>query len=201
MKATPDQIICYFLKNQPDLAEEALIEGDTIWCRGTESLKPGIIQKTLKALALINREFNYDYVIRTNLSSFYVFPRLLSFCRTLPKRGCYTGVPVGADAVSGAGMILSADLIAPLLSPKFEHLWEEDALDDTLVGLAMLQMKIPRRSAPRVDALSISEWAQMKESLPEEAFHFRFKNRENNRTTDELQIYQEAVKLFYPKAI
>lgn len=40
----------------------------------TESLIPGILQKTVSAFEHVLKTEDFDFVLRTNLSSFYVFP-------------------------------------------------------------------------------------------------------------------------------
>lgn len=46
---------------------------------------PGILNKTVKGLEFLQPCFSdFDYILRTNLSSFYVFPKLLNFLHQAP---------------------------------------------------------------------------------------------------------------------
>lgn len=80
-----DNIEAYFIRGNPDLEKTELVE-DTIWSKTEESLRPGIINKTLLSLEYLQDRINsFDYVLRTNLSSFYIFDRLLKILETKPK--------------------------------------------------------------------------------------------------------------------
>ena len=49
---------------------------DCIYCKYVESLEPGIFLKTMAAIRYCETNFSYDYLLRTNLSSFWNFPCL-----------------------------------------------------------------------------------------------------------------------------
>ncbi len=86
MHLNPKHVEAYFIKADPTLSTPFAIKEDIIWARGAENVRPGVLNKTLLAFeALLPRLHEFDYVIRTNLSSFYVFPRLFTFLETLPK--------------------------------------------------------------------------------------------------------------------
>lgn len=63
----------YFCTFSPNIEEEwSLEDNDTITFKGEESFIPGILNKTIKALEICDRE-DYDYVVRTNISSIINF--------------------------------------------------------------------------------------------------------------------------------
>jgi hypothetical protein len=71
--------------------------------------------------AMLPQLDEFDYIIRTNLSSFYVFSRLFKFLTTLPTEKCYCGVQGQEDNwtfASGSGFILSPDLVKLLVQHK-----------------------------------------------------------------------------------
>jgi hypothetical protein len=99
------------------------IKDDVFYVKGYESLQEGVLYKSLIAIQILHSD--YDYILRTNMSSFYIFEKLLPIINSLPKIKCYAGVPLTYDNlkdtigiinyVSGAGFIISND-IAKLIS-------------------------------------------------------------------------------------
>lgn len=77
---THPHIDCFFLESHK---EKQCIEDDIIYARCEDSLKHGVLVKTLTALGLVKGR--YDYYIRTNLSTFVILDRLYDVVCTLPK--------------------------------------------------------------------------------------------------------------------
>ena len=102
----------YFLRSDPSLATDRVIEGRCLTIRGPER-GDTILNKTLRAVEALLTD--HDYVIRTNISSLYDFPLLQ--CQALPKEGFYAGHVMNNRFVSGSGMILSRDVARKLLLP------------------------------------------------------------------------------------
>jgi len=73
-----DNIDFYFLYNDPCIGKEYIITGNDIFFQEKETFIPGIFNKTISALKVCNYT-NYDYIIRTNLSTFFYMPQLLKF--------------------------------------------------------------------------------------------------------------------------
>ena len=67
-------------------AKRAKREGNNIIVNCHESLIPGILIKTIKALEFIETNYSYDYLLRSNLSSFFRFDRLLQHVKALNNR-------------------------------------------------------------------------------------------------------------------
>lgn len=55
----------YFLCFDPELPAEFRVDGDLLWIRGSESLVPGILQKTIDGILRFDLN-GYDYVVRSN---------------------------------------------------------------------------------------------------------------------------------------
>jgi len=72
-------IKCFFVFSDPSISCDLFISNDTIIYKGEENLKPGIFLKTMAALQYCEKKYTYDYILRTNLSSFFYIPRLLRF--------------------------------------------------------------------------------------------------------------------------
>lgn len=89
---------------------------------------PGIITKTLCAMEQIDKEYDYDFIIRTNLSTFWDLPRLAKRLDTLPKTNCLAGTPVlfkdpegnEYNYVAGFDLVMSRDIVKALVEHKQE---------------------------------------------------------------------------------
>ncbi len=216
MHTDKEHIEAYFLKGDPMLTTDYAIIGDTIYTNVQDSYKPGIIEKTVRSLQCIKQEAKqYDYILRTNLSSFYVFDRLLEFANTLPKTHCYAAralFPYYADVPleylhipfgSGTGFILSSDLVDMMLEHKEELLQRSAEIpDDVLVGAFLHKRGVPIIATQWYPFATRQEWENQKNALAKNAFHFRAKSHYAYRQltdeyADELAILSELVEKFY----
>ncbi|MFI5343818.1 MAG: hypothetical protein ACHQUC_06320 [Chlamydiales bacterium] len=211
MHLDKEHVEAYFLKANPDLASTSEISGDIIWAKTPLGLYPGIIQTTLLSMeTMLPRLKEFDYVVRTNLSSFYVFSRLFTFLDTLPKTKCYSAHIDGDPRFfvttwgCGAGIILSPDLVEMLVSNKPALLnsnYINLANDDLIIAEFFRNRQIKLLSAPRTDILIKEIWEQRKDMIPSDAFHFRVKNPHVDlRLTDDIYVHKELLKMFYPQA-
>lgn len=202
-----EHVEAYFIKADPNLTSAYKIENNTIWIKGEETYIPGLGDKTVLAMeAMMPRMKEFDFVVRTNLSSFYVFPRLLEFVKTLPKTRCYHAcenkiiqsdgkpyIPFG----SGAGLIFSPDM-AELMVKNKQELLGSTLVDDVLFGWFFHNKKIPLIVATRMDILDMPTWLTWKNYVPNNQYHFRLKNNsEHRRLTHEVQIHREMANMFY----
>ena len=165
MKSHPD-IECYFIEFNPAVLSP-LLTSNTLFLRGRETYL-GILDKTFRALDYFTRRKHYDYVIRTNLSSVWIFPKLMRFLETVPRAGLYGGCIGNNQAwpyISGAGITLSWDVVQLLLRNR--HLaYVNKYIDDVDIGLACAQLGIPTTPIPRVDI-------QSEEDISKEGFQYR----------------------------
>lgn len=83
-----------------------------------ENLKPGILIKTIKAFKYIKKNFTYNYVIRTNISTFWNFKLLLSKINKYPKEKCLAGHISPRKFLFGTGIVLSKDLVDIIINDK-----------------------------------------------------------------------------------
>jgi len=63
----------FFVFADPNLTEDIVCENDCITYKCEESLEPGIFLKTMAAIQYCEKHFTYDFILRTNLSSFWNF--------------------------------------------------------------------------------------------------------------------------------
>jgi hypothetical protein len=98
----------FYIQFKNDIENDIYLEHDLIF-QGTESFVPGIYIKSVKALQYINQNFNYDFVIRTNLSSFWHMNNLFELLNSVPIHG-YAGGYGHQGFLSGTGIIMSKDV-------------------------------------------------------------------------------------------
>lgn len=206
MHSDPEHVEAYFLKSDPNLPSEYEIREDTIWVRQYETWIPGILNKTVIGMeALLPRLDEFDYVVRTNLSSFYIYPRLLDYLETLPREKCYCGMPydyAGYLFVQGAGIILSTDLVRQIVENKY-HLLNQSTIDDALLGIFLFHRGIGMMhvNPHRLDIPSLDHWESIKNHFPENVFHIRTKNEYGRRIPDEPYVQDQLIKIFYKDCV
>ncbi len=207
MHLDPKHIEAYFIKADPNLSVPYEIRGDEIWSKTSEDVMPGILNKTLLSLeCLSSRLHEFDYVLRTNLSAFFIFPRLLQSLQNLPRERCYFGTSVCGDTPvgSGAGYIISSD-VAKLLETNKSKLFNVIDHDDMVVGNFLIQNNIRLIFAPRVTLQNVAEWESCKQTIPSDIFQIRFKNVVDSlRLTekvyqDDLYVHYDMLNMFYGK--
>ena len=202
MHSDPAHIEAYFIKGNPLQERVCELQGDVLWSKSIESICPGILHKTVLSMEYFApRLQDFDYVLRTNLSSFYVFPELIKFLRTLPCRSCYCGalnMAYGLTFASGAGFILSIDLVRLLIENQKELFEIPIFYDDLAFGIFFDRYGMDPIEAPRVDFESLNEWLDRKDLISEDHFHIRVKNSDPNRRVEEdLPIHRELLKRYY----
>lgn len=213
MHFDPEQIKAYFIKGDPNLPTPYLIEGDTIWAQtqeegGIPALHnpscSGILNKTLLAFEAILQNHPFDYILRTNLSSFFIFPKLLEFLQTAPQTNYYSyGSPVRLTFGSGAGFILSPDLVKLLVTHKHHLLNDTSAPDDVVISKFLAAHHMYPKQFYRVDLTTLQDLPkQLKLAPRKHLFHFRIKHPDNSqRILHEIPVHRELIKQYYPDTI
>lgn len=105
-----------------------------------DSWQGGILAKTSLACTFIKTK-EYDFCVRTNLSALFNMRRMSDILDNLPSNKCYAGIvynALGYRYVSGAGMILSPDVVQILSSlsdrTNLQMLEEDTMPDDVRIG-------------------------------------------------------------------
>ena len=205
----PERVTCFFMKAHPTLTSEVVIQDDIILCKTQESIIPGILNKTiislqaLDALPTDNRMSlsSYDYVLRCNLSSFYIFPRLLRILESSPRTHFYYGTSIGDGVTgSGCGFILSKD-VAHVLASESSLIGKTDSNDDLVIGHFLINKGYRLKLHHRVDRFTKDPepaWLHEVERAKhdESIFHFRTKLPNDERLVYETEIRKELLRLF-----
>lgn len=217
MNSDPAHFEVYFLRASPTQSANAIINKDKneIILKTHEGFVPGILNKSIMAFEAIEPRLDeFDYVIRTNLSSFYYFPNLLKFLKSLPRSKCYCGVSLGIyynllpnityiPFVSGAGIILSPDLVR-LMAKEHNELksYKSELPDDVFIGLFYQSKGIGVHAAKRIDFPLHQTWLEHKDTIDPDAFHFRAKYSYSLRSiedpyADELATLKGLLEKYY----
>jgi hypothetical protein len=161
--------------NSPDTIVTQSIEHSTL-----------IGLKTLKAFQFLLDNYEFEYVFRTNSSSYVDGDLLVSFVSKLNVGDLYGGY-IGESRkglfASGAGILMSKSLVQKVLSNGSK--WRHGLIDD--VALARLiqeavQPKLNITPLPRGHFESVDEvWQATGEEI-KSGFHFRCKTDSPNKT-------------------
>jgi hypothetical protein len=128
----------FFVEFDNSLSNEIQECDEYIYVKGEESLIPGILNKCQKAFKYINDNYDYDFLIRTNLSSVWNFKNLLMLYDKLPKYNLFGGHVVFNQFVSGTGLFISKDVTYKLLKEK-----PYKCYDDVVISRIASRQKIP----------------------------------------------------------
>lgn len=192
MKSNPN-IDCYFYKGDPNLETEFKIDTDTLWIKIDESLET-VYDKTMKTFEYFSENLNqYDFVFRTNLSSFIVMNKYVEYCHTLPKErfvSAFVGNAGYFEFPSGCGFTMSTDVVLKLVKDKPLKIVQ----DDVTIGNWLHTNGIPIQPVPRCDYTTDSGIARFQNGNIENTFHYRVKNA--NRQLD-IDIHHSLFRAFY----
>ncbi len=145
---------------------------DTYWLIGA---------KTLAAFRFALAHYAFDYLMRTNISSYVDLPNLVAQVSGYPARGLYAGYPGSSnncsEFVSGSGYLLSRDLVEAVVSSQ--RLWEHQFIDDVALSrlLARIGVGHPVTPVRRLEVGGEREAASLSDSDLRSCFHFRCKSQ------------------------
>jgi len=155
--------------------------------------------KTLKAFYYAINNIEFDYIYRTNVSSFLDLQKLQNYISDKPRQKFYAG-HLGRYTTktrekreiiyaSGAGYFLSRDLVQSTLQHQTE--WDHNFIDDVSLGDFLRQkLGVQLNNINRVDNRSASDnflWG-----LPND-FHFRCKSDSPYETVKIMEKLQSRV--------
>lgn len=174
------EVKCFFLYSDPSIDVDVIVDKDTITHKYEEWYEPGILFKTIAGMEICSQLFYYDYLLRTNLSSFIHIPRILEFLKTQPttnytasKQNIYRE---GVCGLSGAGFILSRDVVQSFLHIITENKLTNDVIllpDDVAISQIL---KDYVKMETFVDILRYDcEELTLPDMIPNHIFHIRNK--------------------------
>jgi hypothetical protein len=145
----------------------------------------GLVPTTISAIEYLRQEFNPDFYIRTNVSSFWNLLELRKLLSALPMTGTYAGVTGPAYSglsgklkstryVSGAGMIMSRDVASRLV--EIGSSIDLTYIDDLTIGRALGKAGIKSQELTRVDLRHKRDVFEIVEEDFLRTYHFRCKS-------------------------
>jgi hypothetical protein len=169
-------------------------------------IQPHPAKKVAQALQYINSKHSYDYLVRTNISTFWVFDKLLDRLNTLPKLDTITG-RIGyfpPKYVVGSDMVISKNLIDQLLVQpekiylihKGRYLPEDRILSKFFTETCKASILDGIPSVKYLENVTIESFKQELDTVSSKVDHFRVKNSVN-RDIDIL-IHKELLARYYP---
>lgn len=153
--------------------------------------------KTVAGFRHILESSEFDYVLRTNSSTYVNLKMLNAFVQDLPETAFYGGTPWTVGNISyatGTSMLLSRDLVERIVSDED---WEFDLVDDLAVGMSMRRAGVVLNAFPRVDVCTPTDLANLSVEDLRSTFIVRCKGT-NEREHDVVamnrvhQLYESA---------
>jgi hypothetical protein len=184
-----------FLNNDPKAhpASVAYRVGDKIFAPCRDGLYD-IGHKTLLGFEHCLRCHEFDYIFRTNSSSYVDLPVLQRACEGFPRNLRYSGVHMSFGPVwyaSGCGYTISRDLVEKVVAGQDQ--WDHTLIDDVSLGKLIHQLTgVTVTPAPRLDLTGkpftvpqVREFL-LTSSLPGTYYHYRCRSRD--RAFDQLKL-------------
>ena len=135
-KFTNVRTIYYRFSN--DINKNIELRDNILYIKGRETYIPGILQKTLHAFEYFQNE-NYDYLVRSNISTIIRFDILTHDLLENPvDYGC--GLCFGKEYSSGTSIILSSNIVKKIV--KYKNEIDMSMIDDMSIG-DIINRKIP----------------------------------------------------------
>lgn len=166
-----------------------------------ESPYPGMALKTIKAMEHVLAEYNFDFLLRTNISTIWLLDRILARIKTLPKNNTYTGTgrrcyingKLSENYISGTSLIISKDLVKKIVENKNRIV--EQNLPEDFAFSNFLQSELDLKPvAPSLKHMHLLDHlTEFRESYLEEELkkadrlncdHFRIKSKINRENID-----------------
>lgn len=161
-------------------------------------------QKTLMAFDWVFKNYEFEYIYRSNLGAFVNVHNLNDFIESKPKTNFYCGI-VGKDTyylgkevefASGSGYFLSNDVVKIILDNQ--QLWKHHVVDDVALGelLSNFDIKVDR-SAMRKNICDGRTFYQIGETEVNEIsefviYHTRLRSNDRNEDIENMiNIYKK----------
>lgn len=145
----------------------------------------GLIPATISAISFLQESCNPDFIIRTNVSSYWNLVALRELLSNLPTSEVYAGVTGAAFGgvtgylnrsryVSGAGMILSRDVYGQMVLKKDD--FDLTCIDDLSIGRTFSSLGIKPIEITRIDLRHVWDVKQFPRGSLSANAHFRCKS-------------------------
>lgn len=138
-----DNVTTYFVKYNENVKStynsDYYIENSIIYINGKESSIPGILEKTLLAFKYLNN-LDYDYLIRSNISTIIEFNRLISYLEKNPID--YYGAGKLVNLQWNGGGIIDSTWYGTLFASGTSIILTKKAVDEIVNNMNLVRMDI-----------------------------------------------------------
>lgn len=194
-------------KQTPESPLEEYDEKTDLISEDVEESYPVYIHKTMNAFMHIHANYTYDYLVRTNLTTFWDFENLHKHLDILPKTECYSGdgplnvmgYDVNGTYLSGVDTIVTYNMIQSIVTNKElvdYNIVEDHAMGKYFSGILKVPM-LPNRICffediiPKDDILP-----RIKNSKINNIDHYIVKSIVNREEND-LYVYKQLLNTIY----
>jgi hypothetical protein len=176
-------------------------KNDLVFHDVEENYYPGMITKTIRAMEYIEENYDYDFLLRTNISTFWDFKRLLKRIETMPEENCFTGnlrrctykQMKSPEYVAGVNLILSRDLVQKIVNDG-DVVCSDDLPEDWALSQYLIDRgHKPKHTMPRAihfmenfsHPLNVdSVHKEIEDAKKNNRDHYRIKSRKNRDLID-----------------
>lgn len=181
-----------------------------------ENYYPGMITKTVRAFEDINQTYDYDFLIRTNLSTFWDIDRLCQRLDTLPQIRCASGTfrqciykgRRSPEYIAGVNLVISRDIVEYMIEHQDRMIsWdlpEDWALCQLLLedGIKLIQSR--PGAIHFMDKFSAFDEPQVLLEIDsarrKNHDHFRIKNN-NDRDRIDIRVANVLLREYYGQTV
>lgn len=171
-----DDIDCYFYKCDPTIDVPIKVHNNnTILIKLDETFE-NIYIKTIKVFEYFYGKLDtYDYIYRTNLSSFIMIDRYIKYVSTLPNKNfcsAVIGYVNGIAFPSGSGFTITPDVAKRIVDLQHPLV----IMDDVTIGVCLEALNINITYCDRYDFYNYEKL----DIIPNTIFHIRLKSEDRN---------------------
>jgi hypothetical protein len=183
----------------PILLENKGIGADSLYLPVPEA-RPLIGLKTIEAFKYVLKEFDFDYLFRTNTSSLVNPKKLVAYLKNTSKTGVYAGYKMktetNEDYASGAGILMSRDVISRVCDAEAQ--WRHGLPDDVALAALIANLSgssVHLQDLPRSHALTLGQASKLPQEELFEAFHIRCKSESPRESVEIMRNLWDKVQL------
>jgi hypothetical protein len=183
----------FYVQYRPDQEEDLIEVNHHIYLKGKEEFSK-LYKKSVAAIRYLSATYSYDYIVRTNISSFWNIPKL--FTLTFPPSQCLSGMVTFNSFVSGTGIIMSHDVCHQLISNEPHN---TDDTDDVFISHKLRHYGVPYHPLPESMMYYLTDDPQnVHNVIPEnknDILYFRIKNGQNRQR--DVEWFKTLLKEIY----
>jgi hypothetical protein len=150
-----DEVLARFrnLAGSWSVQRQVILRGDKILTGVPESYL-NANAKTIAGLRYLLRHYDFDFILRTNTSTYINLTLLMNHLKGRRAERYYGGFPLeckGVRYASGAGILVSRDVAEAI---AYHPEWKFDLIDDMAIGKCMQNMGIPLQELERPEIIT-----------------------------------------------